>query len=189
MIPAARYPWLADYLRRRGNDALPVFALLGENTYETVYGDGRFYYLRNVFLTAEEAQRNADAQRGEWSDFHLLELALALHGDEIALPGFTSRTPFQFGAEDIVRVFTARYGLGRVSAKEREWYVAWDAQWLVSFSDYENVYCYSDAAVTELLAVDARAATISRVAAMEGAKPGPGISRREWLGGERPVLK
>ena len=176
MIPAARYAWLAQYLRQRGNDALPAVALLGENT------------LRNVFLHAQDAQRDADAHR-RWRELQLREFALALRGDEIVLPGFASLASDRFDAEDIVRLFTARYGLGRVPAKERRSYVAWDAKWLVSFGDYENVYCYADAAVTELLAIDARAATISRVASMRGDKPGPCVSRREWLGGERLVLK
>ena len=200
MIPAARYPWLAGYLRQREGQAAGVVALLGEDGYETLFGDGRFYYLRNVFRTAEEAQRNADAHHEDWlrtappdgrnwRQFHLRAHTLALHGDEIVLRGFVSYAPDQFTAEDIVHLFTARYGLGRVASRERWWYVAWDAQWVVSFGDFENVYCYSDAAVTELLAMDARAASISRVAAMRGDKPGPSVSRRDWLSGERLVLK
>ena len=166
MIPAARYSWLASWLR---TGDVSIVALLGE------------HYLRNVFLSAGDAQRDAAANRGQ---FDLRPATLVLRGDEIVLPGFAADAADQFSAEDIVRVFTARFGLGRLPLKERRGYVAWDAKWLVSFGD-DDVYCYSDAAVTELLAIDARAAAISRVAAMQG----PCVSRREWLGGERLVLK
>ena len=186
MIPAARYSWLAG---RLGTSDVSVVALLGEDAYETAFGDGCFYHLRNVFLSREDAQRDADANGGGWRHFHLRPATLALRGEDIVLPGYTRYAPDAFGPEDIVRLFVARYGLGRVPAKERRWYVARDAKWLVSFGDFDNVYCYSDPAVTELLALDARAATISRVAAMQGDKPGPCVSRREWLGGERLVLK
>jgi len=195
-VRAAAYPLLASFLSAREGRAIDVVALLGEDQYETLFGDGRYDYLRNVFLSEAEAQREIEAHNEDWQrtgaegqrswrGFHLRPLRIALEGDQITFPGFEKSSADSFSLEDIARLFVRRYGMGYLPSKELFWYVAWDAEWLVSFGAFDNCFCYSEAAVTEVLATDPRAAQISRVAAIRGGKPGPSLGRADWLAGAR----
>jgi hypothetical protein len=195
-VKASAYPWLASFLLARDRRAIDVVALLGEDQYETLFGDGRSDYLRNVFLSEAEAQRcieahnedwrktGAEGQRS-WRGFHLRPMTIALQGDQIVFPGFEKSFADGFCVEDVARLFVRRHGVGCLPSKELSWYVAWDAQWLVSFGMFDNFFCYSEAAVTEVLESDPRAAQISRVAAIRGGKSGPFIGRADWLAGAR----
>jgi hypothetical protein len=55
-LPCTDYPALTSYLRERAPPAAELFAVLGEDTYESSQGDGEFHYLERASVSRTEGE-------------------------------------------------------------------------------------------------------------------------------------
>ena len=192
LLAAADFPTVAKLAQAAGG-TLGVHAVLNEDGYETLFGDGCFYYLWSVHLTAAAARADIDAnqraRRGayaQWGRLHARSLRVTLAGDRLEVTVEDGDPRDRFDAADILGVLEARQGAGVQRARESlDWMVAWDARWLVSLGQ-ELFFCFHDQAVDALLRGNTRPASVHAIAAIRDAVPGPGVSRVEWLAGRRP---
>jgi hypothetical protein len=84
-LPCSDYPALTSYLREQTPPTAKLFAVLGEDTYESSLGDGEFHYLERASLSQTEddarqyiaaAENNPDSG---YSRYHLRYLQLTLN--------------------------------------------------------------------------------------------------------------
>src|ERR1700730_11489124 len=53
-LPCSDYPALTSFLREKTPPTIQLFAVLGEDTYESSFGDGEFHYLEPASLSQTE---------------------------------------------------------------------------------------------------------------------------------------
>ena len=187
-----RYPSVEAFLASRGGHAT-VYPVLHEDGYETLFGDGEFHYLWNVFQTRDAAQADIERNRiecvgayREWGRFHVRELSLSLVEGRAAIPAFKPEYYDEYDAEMVLTLLERRLRWGLLSTNNSpDWMVAWDALWLVKFSSGPYVYCYSDESVEALLAGNEGDVGVHWVEQIKAGAPGPAISRKEWAAGRR----
>ena len=84
------------------DEAVVVFVVLHEDSYETMLGDGEFHYLGGVFLTREEAQDYLGQNHGEWNRFHLRMMSIKLDHGVFIFPDFRPERYDHHKAEEVL---------------------------------------------------------------------------------------
>jgi hypothetical protein len=88
-LPCSDYPALTNYLREKTPPTAKLFAVLGQDTYESSMGDGEFHYLERASLsqTEDEARQYIavamTAPDSGYSKYHLRHLQVTLDLDLI----------------------------------------------------------------------------------------------------------
>ena len=113
-VRASTFPRVAALFEAGTREAVTVFVVLFEDTYETVLGDGEFHYLRKVFLTREDAQRYVDQTATESERLHLRSMTLGLDHATFVFPEFDPQLFDHYEAEEVLRALEAS-----VRGKER----------------------------------------------------------------------
>ena len=88
-LPCSDCPALTSYLREKTPPTIQLFAVLGEDTYESSLGDGEFHYLKraSVSQTEDEARQYIAAAKtapdSGYSRYHVRHLQVTLDEDLI----------------------------------------------------------------------------------------------------------
>lgn len=112
-------PVQADAVRSRIREAgskLAVWAILSEDVYETVLGDGFYLHVKGVALNSKDAHELAEtAGEQEWVKWHVKEYQLGLKGGQ---PAFLCSWPKQeeFRIGDFVKIL-ADIAPGRTTSR------------------------------------------------------------------------
>ena len=109
-IHASQYPSVTKLLNGEEDEAVVVFVILHEDSYETMLGDGEFHYLGGVFLNREEAQDCMDQNRGEWSRLHLRTMSVKLDHDVFIFPDFRPERYDRYKVKEVLEALEAHLG-------------------------------------------------------------------------------
>ena len=107
-IHASQFPSVAKFLEGQEDEAVIVFVVLHEDSYETMLGDGEFHYFGGVFLTEEEAQADIDRNRGEWDRFHVRTMSVRQDRGAFAFPDFRPERYDRYQVEEVPEALEAR---------------------------------------------------------------------------------
>ena len=191
-LEASHFPAVGELLAARPGAATRIFAVLHEDTYETLFGDGEYHYLWNVFLSAEEAQfdvaRNRDARaralaagQRDWSTSHTRSFGVRLDGRDLVSDDFVVERCDRHTFEGALHALEERLALGYLkSSSQLVTNVAWDAKWLVTFGVVSHYFCYDDAAVDRVLGREPGEARICPVGEIARGEAPPGLTRDKW---------
>lgn len=100
---ASDYKTVASFLRKQRNDEYLVYAVLVEDLYETLHGDGCFRYLNAVFFEVNDAKQSIyeiDMDKNFQGILRTIKLVL---GNEVIVLSFPDREIFdRFTVKDIL---------------------------------------------------------------------------------------
>ena len=98
---------LVDRIQMTADGHLPVFAVLQEDHYETILGDGYYAYFEQAFFNRRDAEEFALEKTGEWQKYHVREGSLRLENDEFVFDG--NLPPFEkIELEKLIESLNAR---------------------------------------------------------------------------------
>jgi hypothetical protein len=109
-IMASDYPLTKEIIEARENKQITVFVVLTEDTYDTFLGDGKFLYLKEVFLSKVSANQYINHKRKEGVQFHLRTITIRLDGEAFSFPSFEAYEYDHHKAEDVLRSLESHFG-------------------------------------------------------------------------------
>lgn len=101
-VRVTKFPLTAATVIEQESGCLKVFIVLYEDTYETSHGDGKFLYIKNVFLSNGDAERFAIANQEEWIEYHFRRMTIKLDKDRFTFPDFALELFDHFGPEEVL---------------------------------------------------------------------------------------
>ncbi len=89
---SADFPNIAQFLEKQPDHSLQIFFILHEDSYETVFGDGKFlYYDNKVFLSEKEAEayamKNTSHEKLGYR-YYVRSFGIEIHGGTITSDDF-----------------------------------------------------------------------------------------------------
>ena len=105
VLPAVRYPGVARWAGTRG----VVYVVLEEDSYESMFGDGCFRYLSDVFVDRAEARRAA-ASAGKWQSMTVQSFTLKARDGYLYAPDFGPGLFEHYKLEEVLDKLEARLG-------------------------------------------------------------------------------
>ena len=97
-------------MKDRDPQAVTVLVVLYEDTYESLYGDGKYIYLKGVFLSGKDGLEYIDDHKEEWIRLYLRPTTLKIEHGVFVFPDLVPEIFEHYGPEGVLSALERRRG-------------------------------------------------------------------------------